>query len=148
MFSEFFLKQFSKADMYLDHIKLYSFFSTSHNLWVWRQNLLVQAVLAWAVGWKSMAACSEIMQYWKKLKSLKCAEYIPASENHFKKKFWRLSHGLVLVCGSSYFYMFKNSVSSADCNYIQLILMYLLLQSIDTQFIRHTISTKVFVLLS
>ena len=89
MFSEFFLKQFSKADMYLDHIKLYSFFSTSHNLWVWRQNLLVQAVLAWAVGWKSMAACSEIMQCRKKLKSLKCAEYIPASENHFKKKFWR-----------------------------------------------------------
>ena len=26
MFSEFFLKQFSKADMYLDHIILYSFF--------------------------------------------------------------------------------------------------------------------------
>ena len=26
MFSEFFLKQFSKADMYLDHIKFYSFF--------------------------------------------------------------------------------------------------------------------------
>ena len=48
----------------------------------------MQAVLAWAVGWKSMATCSEIMQCRKKLKCLKCAEYISASENHFKKKLW------------------------------------------------------------
>ena len=52
------------------------FFSTPHNLWAQRQNVLVQAVLAWAVGWKSMAVCSEIMGCKEKLKSLICAEYI------------------------------------------------------------------------
>ena len=77
----FFLKGFSKADMYLDHSKLYIFFSTYHNFWARRQNVLVQAVLAWTVGWKSMAGCSEIMQCKNKLKSLKCTQYISASEN-------------------------------------------------------------------
>ena len=84
----YFLKLFSYADKYVlgQHWTL-NFFSTCHNLRARRQKVLVQSILAWAVGWKSMAACSEIMQCRKKLKSLKCAKCISASENNFKKKF-------------------------------------------------------------
>ena len=78
----YFLKLFSYADKYVlgQHWTL-NFFSTCHNLRARRQKVLVQSILAWAVGWKSME-CRK-----KKLKSLECAKCISASENHFKKKF-------------------------------------------------------------
>ena len=46
------------------------------------QKVLALAVLAWAVGWKSMAACSISLGVEKKLKSLVSAEFTSSLENH------------------------------------------------------------------